>query len=444
MIYQTISDSGPDNLAVAEKVMKWLISAQRPLNSRELIAAISVDSGEEYLHLSNDSANEFVLDICCNMVVLDSAQDVFRFAHLSVREYLERRGDYTPFTTHTLASEKCLDVLTFGLTTPMESAVKQNSIFQSYANLYWPVHYQMAERNQLAEGLPKKLKEKLKEFLSQYCDTGSLFTKWVLAVGKSSMFSRSDDYLERLLRAASSTPPTPLFLACSFGLVSIMDELGTYANVDWNQKNDNRDTGLHLAAENGCEAVVRLLLAKDGVDPDSKDSEYARTPLSLAAESGHEAVVRLLLANDGVDPDSKDSDYGRAPLSWAARSGHGAVVQLLLAKDGVDPDSKDYHGRTPLSWAARNGHWAVVQLLLAKDGVDPDSKDYCGRTPLSWAARNGRRAVVRLLLAKDGVDPDSKDYNDGRTPLSWAARNGHWVVVRLLLGKDCSSGQPLF
>jgi hypothetical protein len=366
MIYQTISDSGPDNLAVAEKVMKWLISAQRPLNSRELIAAISVDSGEEYLHLSNDSANEFVLDICCNMVVLDSAQDVFRFAHLSVREYLERRGDYTPFTTHTLASEKCLDVLTFGLTTPMESAVKQNSIFQSYANLYWPVHYQMAERNQLAEGLPKKLKEKLKEFLSQYCDTGSLFTKWVLAVGKSSMFSRSDDYLERLLRAASSTPPTPLFLACSFGLVSIMDELGTYANVDWNQKNDNRDTGLHLAAENGCEAVVRLLLAKDGVDPDSKDY------------------------------------HGRTPLSWAARNGHWAVVQLLLAKDGVDPDSKDYCGRTPLSWAARNGRRAVVRLLLAKDGVDPDSKDYNdGRTPLSWAARNGHWVVVRLLLGKD-------------------------------------------
>ena len=77
---------------------------------------------------------------------------------------------------------------------------------------------------------------------------------------------------------------------------------------------------------------MKLLLAKDGVDPDSKDDEYGQTPLSWAAENGHEAVVRLLLAKDGVDPDSKDSRYGRTPLSWAAENGHEAVVRLLLAE----------------------------------------------------------------------------------------------------------------
>ena len=52
-------------------------------------------------------------------------------------------------------------------------------------------------------------------------------------------------------------------------------------------------------------------------------------------------MVKLLLAKDGVDPDSKDGNHGRTPLSWAAENGHEAVVKLLLAKDGVDPDSKD-------------------------------------------------------------------------------------------------------
>ena len=39
---------------------------------------------------------------------------------------------------------------------------------------------------------------------------------------------------------------------------------------------------------------MELLLAKDGVDPDSNDND-SRTPLSLAAEKGRETVVKLLL-----------------------------------------------------------------------------------------------------------------------------------------------------
>jgi ankyrin repeat protein len=50
--------------------------------------------------------------------------------------------------------------------------------------------------------------------------------------------------------------------------------------------------------------VVKLLLATGEVDADSKSND-GRTPLSLAADKGHEAVVKLLLARDGVDPDSQ-------------------------------------------------------------------------------------------------------------------------------------------
>jgi ankyrin repeat protein len=47
------------------------------------------------------------------------------------------------------------------------------------------------------------------------------------------------------------------------------------------------------AAENGYEAVVKLLLETGKVDVNLKDSSR-RTPLSWAAENGHEAVVKLL------------------------------------------------------------------------------------------------------------------------------------------------------
>ena len=50
--------------------------------------------------------------------------------------------------------------------------------------------------------------------------------------------------------------------------------------------------------------------------------------LSWAAQNGHEAVVKLLLETGRGDVDSKD-DYNQTPLSWAARHGHEAVVKLL-------------------------------------------------------------------------------------------------------------------
>jgi ankyrin repeat protein len=199
-------------------------------------------------------------------------------------------------------------------------------------------------------------------------------------------------------------------------------------------------TPLLWAVGNGYYNVVKPLLAKDGVDPDLKDSQYGQTPLSWAAENGHDAVVKLLLETGQVKADSKDQG-DRTPLSWAAGNGHDAVVKLLLETGQVEADSKDQYGRAPLSWAAGNGRDAVVKLLLETGQVEADSKDQSGQTPLSWAAWNGHDAVVKLLLETGQVEADSKDQG-GQTPLSLAAGNGHYAVVKLLKGNVSGSSEP--
>ncbi|MCD7459057.1 hypothetical protein HAX54_039918, partial [Datura stramonium] len=59
-------------------------------------------------------------------------------------------------------------------------------------------------------------------------------------------------------------------------------------------------TEVHLAASEGCQDIVALLLEK-GADVNST-YRWGRTPLSDAHNFGHEAVCKILEAHGGYDP----------------------------------------------------------------------------------------------------------------------------------------------
>ncbi|KIW65253.1 hypothetical protein PV04_07527 [Phialophora macrospora] len=208
------------------------------------------------------------------------------------------------------------------------------------------------------------------------------------------------------------------------GVARLLLERGDYPNA----KDASGANAFLLAAMNGCDAVVSLLLTLEKVDVDMKD-EVGRTALSFAAENGYSDIVAMLLASGRVDPDSKDID-GRTPLSYAAAKpqyySHDSIVELLIATSQVNPDSKDKMGRTPLSYASEYDNPTAAEDLIRSDRVDPDSKDIYGRTPLSYACSGD---LATILLASGRVNPDSKDI-DGRTPLSYARSGG---LARILL-----------
>ncbi len=81
-----------------------------------------------------------------------------------------------------------------------------------------------------------------------------------------------------------------------------------------------------------------------------------------AAQNGHVEVVRLLLARKGVEVNK--SAAGRVTaLYFASQEGHVEVVRLLLARQGIDVNKTAHHGATALIVASQRPFEAFDSAL---------------------------------------------------------------------------------
>ena len=192
-------------------------------------------------------------------------------------------------------------------------------------------------------------------------------------------------------------------------------------------------TALIDAALFGHASVVTLLLADQRVNPNEFDKE-GNTALIDAAHEGHSSVVKLLLADKRVNENVRNQ-FGSTALTYAALNGHASVVTLLLADKRVHPNIADIEGDTALINAAREGHPSVVELLLAKRKVDPNTVNAQGTTALMAASSEGNASVVMQLVAKKRVDATLKNFS-GSTAYDLAKENGHAGIASMLGGSS--------
>ena len=263
---------------------------------------------------------------------------------------------------------------------------------------------------------------------------------------------------------------TPLIWAARYGHEGVVRLLVREKHIQPDQHDANNGrTALSWAAGNGHEGVVGTFLGEQFVNPGSvgrrwgksarvvnllfgdryvnpnSSSKFGRTPLWWAVENGHEGIVKLLLAREDVNPDTPDTKYGQTQLLLAARQSYEGIVKLLLGRKDVNPNTPDaIFGQTPLLWAVENGHEGIVKLLLGREDVNPNAPDTkYGRTPLSRAARNGHKGVIKLLFERKDVNPDTPGTKYGQTLLSLAAQEDYEEIVELLLRQeDVNLGTP--
>jgi ankyrin repeat protein len=138
------------------------------------------------------------------------------------------------------------------------------------------------------------------------------------------------------------------------------------------------------------EAIAALIL-RGHVNPNARDHAGigdGRSALHLAAENGSDSLVQLLLSA-GADPNVANR-VGETPLHFAASHGHLSTVRTLLAHGARVGARSRFTHITPVMAAAESGYPGVVELLIERR-ADISARNTFGDTPLSMARTSQRK-----------------------------------------------------
>ncbi|KIM92814.1 hypothetical protein OIDMADRAFT_107066 [Oidiodendron maius Zn] len=394
---------------IARNVFVWLLCAQRRLNSAEFLSAVSICPASRFCQLSKDQ----VLDICCNLVVFDTTLDTFRFAHLSVREFLERQQEYDRTTINSLAAETCLLELIrdspdptvnmflsqYGAT--LRRDVPSVSDFKTYPTIYWATHCQLAG--------PRR-------------DKGSTspLALWTARTQELFEYNKNVDYkLQEKLRDSIATSATAVFLACSFDFSEVITDQITKGSFRANYANSDGYTALLIAVKHGSRGVISVLLMNEHI-------QVTEEVVKTAAEnsSSGKDVIKLLLDRRGDEVKITDK-----VVEAAARNYNGKdVLTFLLDRRGDEVKITDKITDKVVEAAARSYNGKdVLTLLLDRRGDEVNITDEV----VQAAAGNedGGIGVMKLLLDRRGDEVKITDE------VVQAAAGNEDGVMKLLLDR---------
>jgi hypothetical protein len=284
---------------VIQHIFKWLLYARHQLTTADMISFVRQNSSCQFQDLTEDH----ILEFCRNFVTRDVGQDAFRFAHLSVREYLEKQPEYASSSCHALIAECCLLSAISSYEGPkkelaqdmphmahLASGRKFNSALtggplsrdwafsrflggndinlipeQTYACTYWPYHCEKAEIERTRLPLSKSLKTFMLEpgFVAEWAWDILLLLRYEEYIPESSSLCLRSEKL----RACATTKSAALLVSCVFGFLEIVERFVSEKSVDWDARNFLGNTALASAIEYGHRSIVSILAGADARIP---------------------------------------------------------------------------------------------------------------------------------------------------------------------------------
>ena len=338
---------------------RWLICAQREIKSGQFLAAISLHVSKVPETLRRDQ----LLDLCCNFVVYDEDLDIFRFAHLSVKEFLETLPQFSPAVSHSMAAEYCLAYIMSRAESPSvqrfladhysfhehEGIVSKHPFnllsFQKYAFSYSMRHFKEAGAEMMQGSL-----QRLFHMFVDVCGASSPLYVWNRGFRYSVIDSNVRIALHGLRKGAVNEPETSLhcafLIACYLGFREIISHcLRTPLPMNIIAK------GLLIATCGQNEDAIAELKVRSHTVFSTDVLRYALKDLNTKAWE-YELLLPLFLNGDDIVPITKEVVY------WASYSFDRMALLVSCHARTLDETEK------LLVAAASNMDSEVLELLL--------------------------------------------------------------------------------
>ncbi|KAL8731892.1 MAG: hypothetical protein Q9181_004153 [Wetmoreana brouardii] len=366
-IVKDFDNFAPPSQQAIMNTIKLLICAEFPLSASDVLVALRILSGSAKVDLDES----MILKMGRGLIVKEST-DYHRlvFAHLSVKEFFEKRTEYGGPYAHAVAAEACLK---FYLKPDTGC-----STFRWYALTHLGRHCMKS----MSLRQTTKLRDLMAEFLLAQ-DSSSAFERWNHDAFHSDLEMAPGTCDEK--RRSQSLPALPLFMICVYGFDEFV--VPTISKMDHVHYAENfyRERPLEVAALYGNYCTVKVL--HEATSTLRKSPIRAQQFLVSAARSCRLDMWNFTLRHVSTIP-------FKSAIVEAARSEElGIELVSSLLNSAVDIGSE-----VPAEVFQNCASFDVLNLILARF----PSRDFTEKT-LDVAVQNDsiNPRLVETILSKN-------------------------------------------